>query len=83
METSIEISRNLALSFEWKLSAKFPAGSFPCIGRSKNPGPRWKKNEHLLQNGSLIDFRGNSFSKYLVSENSNFYVEASIIFLFE
>ena len=39
------------------------------------------EHEHLLQNASLIDFRGNSFSKYLVSEKSNFYIEASIIFL--
>ena len=31
METSIETSRNLALSFHSKLSAKFPLGSFLCI----------------------------------------------------
>ena len=35
------------------------------------------------KNASLIDIRGNAFSKYLVSENSYFYVEASSIFIFK
>ena len=35
------------------------------------------------KNASLIDIRGNAFSKYLVSENSYFYAEASSIFIFK
>ena len=35
------------------------------------------------KNASLIDIRGNAFLKYLVSENSYFYAEASSIFIFK